>query len=164
MGKIKRSIGSPFNSPFELGIRMVYLLTGLFPKGADLQKLILLDYAAIYSGDFDGPNSLHAPIPFRSAELYGRREGVSSGLYLMATKKLVDVQLDENGITYFAGENSRALVDSIGSEYLLELSQRCEWAISKYGEIETIELTNIFHNLGCRWDAEIDDAMHRKSN
>lgn len=161
---MKLPIGSAFNSPFELGIRMVYLLTSLFPKGADLQKLILLDYAAIYSGDFEGPNSLHAPVPFRSAELYGRREGVRSGLYLMSIKKLVDVQLDENGMTYFAGENSRALVDSIGSEYLLDLSQRCEWVIAKYGEIETMELTNTFHDLGCRWDAEIDDVINRKSN
>ncbi|MFM0069291.1 ABC-three component system middle component 2 [Paraburkholderia aspalathi] len=38
-----------FNSPFELGFRMVYLLSALRPAGADLQKLILLDYAVVYS-------------------------------------------------------------------------------------------------------------------
>ena len=32
-----------FNSPFELGVRMVYLLNSLQPAGADLQKLVLLD-------------------------------------------------------------------------------------------------------------------------
>jgi hypothetical protein len=31
-----------FSSPFELGFRMVYLLSALRPGGADLQKLILL--------------------------------------------------------------------------------------------------------------------------
>lgn len=161
MDKMNLHTRLPFNSPFELGIRMVYLLTSLFPKGADLQKLILLDYATIYSGDFGGPTSLHTPVPFRSAELYGRREGVRSGLYLMSTKNLVDVRLNENGITYFAGENSRALVDSIGADYLLNLSQRCEWVISKFGDIDTIDLTNKFHELGRRWDAEIDDEFHR---
>ena len=40
-----------FNSPFELGVRMVYLLNSLQPIGADLQKLVLLDYAIVYSDD-----------------------------------------------------------------------------------------------------------------
>ena len=158
MGKVKLPGISPFNSSFELGIRMVYMLSSVFPKGADLQKLILMDYAAIYSGDFGGPDSLHTPVPFRSAELYSRRSAVQSGLYLMSTKRLVDVRLDEDGITYYAGDNSRALVDSVGSSYLLDLRERCEWVVSHYGSFETIELTNIFHDLGCRWEAEMDNA------
>ncbi|WP_457788111.1 ABC-three component system middle component 2 [Pseudomonas sp. PL-6] len=156
MGKINPAGLAPFNSPYELGIRMVYMLSSLFPNGADLQKLILLDYAAIYSEDFGGPNSLHTPVPFRNAELYGRRNLVQTGLYLMSTKGLVDVKLDEDGITYYAGENSRALVGSIGSSYSLNLALRCEWVVSRYGSIDTIELTNIFHELGRRWEAEID--------
>lgn len=43
MGQVKRRALPAFNSPFELGIRMVYLLQALAPKGADLQKLVLLD-------------------------------------------------------------------------------------------------------------------------
>ncbi|WP_368840580.1 ABC-three component system middle component 2 [Pseudomonas guariconensis] len=51
-----------FNSPFELGIRMVYLLQALMPHGADLQKLVLLDYAIVYSADLNGPSSLHTRV------------------------------------------------------------------------------------------------------
>lgn len=36
---MKRPALPVFNSPFELGIRMVYLLQALAPHGADLQKL-----------------------------------------------------------------------------------------------------------------------------
>ncbi|MFT7198249.1 MAG: hypothetical protein ACI83W_002626 [Marinoscillum sp.] len=161
MGKVKLKTPSPFNSPFELGIRMVYLLTNLFPRGADLQKLILLDYAAIYSGDFGGPNSLHTPVPYRNAELYGRRNTVRSGLKLMATKRLVDVHLGDDGITYFAGDNARALVDSLGAPYLFDLAERCNWVTSIYGDVETIELTDKFHELGSRWEAEMDSSVNR---
>jgi hypothetical protein len=161
MGKVKFKTPSPFNSPFELGIRMVYLLTNLFPRGADLQKLILLDYAAIYSGDFGGPNSLHTPVPYRNAELYGRRDTIQSGLKLMAAKRLVDVCLGEDGITYFAGDNSRALVDSLGAPYLFDLAERCNWVVSIYGDEETIELTDKFHELGSRWEAEMDFSVNR---
>ncbi len=157
-------VTSPFNSPFELGIRMVYLLSNLFPDGADLQKLLLLDYAAIYSGDFDGPESLHTPVPYRSAELYGRRNTVQEGLRLMSTKGLVDVRLSEDGITYFAGDNARTLVDSVGSTYSIELTERCDWVVSVYGAVEMMELTNMFHELGCRWEAEIDWADIRLNN
>lgn len=155
VGKIDTNSATPFNSPFELGIRMVYLLANLFPKGADLQKLILLDYAAIYSGDFGGPSSLHTPVPYRNAELYVRRELILTGLRLMASKKLIDIRLGENGIIYFAGENSRTLVDSIGEPYLFALSERCRWVASAMGGKDTILLTEFFLNSGCRWEAEM---------
>lgn len=51
MGSLKRQQPELFNTPFELGLRMVYLLFALRPTGADLQKLVLLDYAIIYSKD-----------------------------------------------------------------------------------------------------------------
>ncbi|HCC81239.1 MULTISPECIES: ABC-three component system middle component 2 [unclassified Methylophaga] len=161
MAKINLFETLPFNSPFELGIRMVYMLSSMFPRGADLQKLLLLDYAAIYSGDFSGPVSLHTPVPYRSAEIYTRRTIVLSGLRLMATKNLVDIQLDDDGITYFAGINARAIVDSVESPYFSELVMRCNWVTSKYGSVDMIELTKIFHDLGCRWEAEMNEESKR---
>lgn len=65
MGQIKKSKPiAAFNSPYELGVRMVYLLNSLHPAGADLQKLVLLDYAIVYSNDLGGPPSLHTPVPY----------------------------------------------------------------------------------------------------
>lgn len=89
MGQVRRQVVPVFNSPFELGIRMVYLLQALLPYGADLQKLVLLDYAVVYSADLNGPSSLHTPIPFRGSELMSRRELIEQGLYLMSTRGLV---------------------------------------------------------------------------
>ena len=63
-----------FNSPFELGVRMVYLLNSLQPAGADLQMLVLLDYAIVYSDDLGGPPSLHTPVPYRGSEYMSRRD------------------------------------------------------------------------------------------
>ncbi len=77
-----------FNSPFELGFRMVYLLSAMRPGGADLQKLILLDYAVVYSGDLGGPDSLHTPVPYRGSELLSRRTLIEQGLHLMSSRGL----------------------------------------------------------------------------
>lgn len=56
MGSVNRKQPELFDTPFELGLRMVYLLFALRPNGADLQKLVLLDYAIVYSHDVGGPD------------------------------------------------------------------------------------------------------------
>ena len=121
-----------FNSPFELGLRMVYLLCSLRPFGADLQKLVLLDYAIVYSGDLAGPSSLHTPVPYRGSELLSRRELIEQGLYIMSTRGLVDATMDDTGITYVAGPSALAMVGSLTSPYFLELEARCRWAASSF--------------------------------
>lgn len=163
MGKVKqrRRTVAVFNSPFELGLRMVYLLQALAPKGADLQKLVLLDYAIVYSGDLGGPLSLHTPIPFRGAELLSRRELIEQGLYLMSTRGLVDASWDSKGITYHAGELARGLTSALVAPYLLELEKRCFWVAKKYGDTDSMELTAQFAASGHLWGAELETASHQ---
>ncbi|MBH8579517.1 ABC-three component system middle component 2 [Bisbaumannia pacifica] len=156
MGEVNSNSSMAFNSPYELGVRMVYLLNSMFPHAASLQKLLLLDYAVIYSKDFGGPESLHTPVPYRNSELYVRYDSVKTGIYLMSTKKLIDINLGEQGVTYFAGENARVLIDSIDSDYLNSLSERCDWVTRKFGKFDTVELAEKFNDLGHRWSAEID--------
>lgn len=162
MVEIMKTTAMPFNSPFELGIRMVYLLSSLFPRKADLQKLVLLDYAVVYSGDFGGPDSLHTPVPFRGNELYSRRELIQQGLYLMSTKGLVNAVHDEAGISFSAGENSRTIVDSIQASYAVNLEHRCEWVAMQFGNVDSIELTDQFNEKGHRWGAEVDSSSIAK--
>jgi hypothetical protein len=154
MSKISRI--PVFNSPFELGLRMVYLLTGLMPNGADLQKLVLLDYAIVYSGDLNGPESLHTPVPYRGSELLSRRELIEQGLYLMSSRGLVDAKMDESGITYIAGPAALTMVGSLTSRYFLELETRCKWAAERFAAKDSSELTEEFAQQGHLWGAELE--------
>jgi hypothetical protein len=147
---------SIFNSPFELGIRMVFLLCALRPRMADLQKLVLLDYATVYSGDLGGPDSLHTPIPYRGNELLSRRSLIEQGLHLMSTRGLIDAKFDEQGVSYFAGKNALALVGSVSAPYFVELDERCRWAVSQFAELDSITLTQEFSDMGHRWGAELE--------
>ncbi|GLQ93426.1 ABC-three component system middle component 2 [Dyella acidisoli] len=157
MGTMKNS-KSPelFNTPFELGLRMVYLLTALRPGGADLQKLVLLDYAIVYSKDVGGPESLHTPVPFRNGELFSRRERIEQGLYLMSTRGLVEVVLDEGGMTYIAGPSSFTMIGSMTSKYWRDLEVRCQWASAQFGQASSAELLEEFASHGHLWGAEIE--------
>lgn len=155
MKKTSRPVET-FNSPFELGVRMVYLLNSLQPTGADLQKLVLLDYAVVYSDDLGGPPSLHTPVPYRGSEYLSRRDLIAQGLYLMSTRGLVDAAMDETGITYFAGNAARAMVGALTSPYLRELEKRCEWAATTFEELNSRQMTEMFAQQGHLWGAEFE--------
>lgn len=166
MGEI-RSKSKPiqvaaFNSPFELGVRMVYLLNSLQPAGADLQKLVLLDYAVVYSDDLGGPPSLHTPVPYRGSEYLSRRGLIEQGLYLMSTRGLVAVTMDTSGITYYAGAAARAMVGALTSPYLRELEGRCRWAAETFALLSSQEMTETFAQQGHLWGAEFEGAQHRR--
>lgn len=163
MGKVKRKPMPIFNSPFELGIRMVYLLQALAPHGADLQKLVLLDYAIVYSADLNGPSSLHTPIPYRGAELMSRRELIEQGLYLMSTRGLVTASWGSEGIDYFAGATARAMTGSLTSTYLLDLENRCDWVAEQFGSATSGELIAGFAESGHLWGAELESVSSESS-
>lgn len=159
---MKRKVNVPvFNSPFELGLRMVYLLSAMRPNAADLQKLVLLDYAAVYSSDLGGPESLHTPVPYRGSEMLSRRALIEEGLHLMSTRGLVDARLDEHGISYIAGRNALALVGSASSPYFMQLAERCRWAAERFAKVDSVSLTQEFSEMGHRWGAEIEGSEYR---
>ena len=156
MGSMSRKRPELFNTPFELGLRMVYLLFALRPGSADLQKLVLLDYAIVYSQDVGGPASLHTPVPYRNAELFSRRERIEQGLYIMSTRGLVDVTLDDRGVMYKAGASSFTMVGSLSSRYWRELQERCMWVAKQFGQASSTDLLNLFAENGHLWGAEFE--------
>jgi hypothetical protein len=160
MKKKPRSV-STFNSPFELGVRMVYLLNSMQPAGADLQKLVLLDYAVVYSSDLGGPPSLHTPVPYRGSEYLSRRELIAQGLHLMSTRGLVNVVTDDTGITYFAGDAARAMVGALTAPYLRKLERCCQWAAAAFAELNSRQMTERFALEGHLWGAEFESAGTR---
>jgi hypothetical protein len=161
---MKNKINFPvFNSPFELGLRMVYLLSAMRPLSADLQKLILLDYATVYSGDLGGPQSLHTPVPYRGDEMLSRRSLIEEGLHLMSTRGLVAAQVDDQGISYVAGPNALSLVGSAEAPYFVQLSERCRWATTRFSNVDSVTLTQEFSEMGHRWGAELEGTSYYKA-
>lgn len=147
-----------FNSPLELGVRMVFLLLALSPRKADLQHLIYLDYAVIYSADLGGPESLHAPVPLRGAEFLSRRELIEEGLYLMSSRGLIDITATEHGIQYSAGENAASLAGIIGGKYADLLFSRCEWVAKRFSSLDLREIEMEFGIRGAKWGAHFVGA------
>ncbi|WP_445611273.1 ABC-three component system middle component 2 [Hafnia alvei] len=149
-----------FNTPFELGVRMVYMLTALYPRKVDLQRLVYFDYAAIYSSDLGGPESLHTPVPMRGGEYICRRQIIEEGLYVMASHSLVEVEAGPTGISYRLGENGPTLVGIIGGDYARILYQRCQWVAEELGDKDDSTLEKMFGARGLLWGAEFVATKH----
>ena len=129
---------SPFNSPLETGIRTLAILTAVFPRSLDIQHLVYFDYLVLHSGDVEGPDSLHAPLPLRSGELTVRRGLIERGILLMMSRQLVERLVSSDGFQYIASEGASAFLSMISSQYILKLKERAEWVAETFGE-STIE-------------------------
>jgi hypothetical protein len=149
MSKAPRT--TAFNSPLETGIRSLAILAAAHPASYDLQRLVELDYLVVHSGDTDGPQSLHAPLPLRAGELLVRRGLIETGLMLMMSRGLVLRQSKSEGIYYSAGDSAAPFLASLTAGYTTRLIQRAEWAVKTFDRFSTDEIRAITNRFFERW-------------
>ncbi|HEY9698728.1 MAG TPA: ABC-three component system middle component 2 [Trichocoleus sp.] len=145
---------SPFNSPLEIGIRSLTILTAIYPRSLDLQFLVFFDYFTVHSGDVHGPDSLHAPLPLRSGELTIKRGLIERGLLLMISRGLVEHIVSSNGFEYQASDNASAFLSMLSSPYINRLKERAEWVTERFGNSSLQELKQIEQSFFRNWSTQ----------
>ncbi|MGN6092822.1 MAG: ABC-three component system middle component 2 [Luteibacter jiangsuensis] len=150
---------NPFNSPLETGVRSLTILVTAFPVAFDLQRLVEMDYLVVHSGDADGPESLHAPLPLRAGELLVRRGLIERGLILMMSRGLVKRRPSEDGFRFIAEETAAPFISSLAADYSYRLRQRAEWAVERFQDVSTEEIRRITHRLFERWSSEFQSVQ-----
>ena len=115
-----------YNSPVEIGARIVLLLAGL-ARQLDLDELIFLDYVSIYSSDFQGEASLHPVMLNRLAELVRRQEIFPGAIKLFTAKGLMTSQVDEQGVRYSITSAGSAFAAKLSTEYHADFRRRVSW-------------------------------------
>ena len=118
MGEKRQPKVTVFNSALETGVRSLVILAASFPVALDLQRLVDFDYLVVHSGDVNGPESLHPPLPMREGELLVRRNIIESGLSLMMSRGLVTRVAGTEGIVYQASDYAKPFLDSMGTPYM----------------------------------------------
>lgn len=144
-----------FNGPVEMGMRAAMVLADAYPGRLDLNRLVILDYLVVHSGDLlDGPESLHPATPLRAGEVTVRRELLENGLHFLAMKGLVRRHLDEAGITYSAETTVSSFLDALTSEYAEALRSRSHWAVERLSGLTDVEASKLFEASIGRWKSE----------
>jgi len=148
-------VGRPFNTPFEAGVRALFILAAISPSRVDLQRLVFYDYLLVHSGDpGGGPQSVHAPVPHRSGEWMVKRELIAAGLDLMFTKELIEKTFAANGIQYAASDLTVPFIGFLHSEYAKTIQISASWLAERFGGVSDSELSAyMVSNLG-HWGAE----------
>ncbi|WP_411862212.1 ABC-three component system middle component 2 [Xanthomonas arboricola] len=150
----KVPLTNPFNSSLETGVRSLTILVAAFPASFDLLRLVEMDYLVVHSGDADGPESLHAPLPLRAGELLVRRAVIEKGLSLMLSRGLVRRIPSEDGFRFVAEEAAAPFISALVADYSCRLKQRAEWAVRRFQGVSTEEIRRITHRLFERWSSE----------
>lgn len=149
----------PFNSALETGVRSLFVLEAAFPDSFDLQRLIEFDYLVVHSGDADGPDSLHVPLPLRAGELLVRRELINRGLLLMMSRGLVERLTNEAGIQYKATDRAAPYLVSLSTPYARRLHLLARWAVEKFGHESTEVIRILTQQFFERWSSQFQSLL-----
>lgn len=138
-----------FNSNIELATRVALILSSLEGKRFDVDELVLLDYALLYSCEFDGPESLHPPVPNHLAEIAQRRELLPNSLLFFLKKGLIDVHYDENGKSFSANENTNSFVSCLSTGYFIKIWERLSWLSEQSETIKCTPIAELRNGVTC---------------
>lgn len=117
-----------------------------------------MDYLVVHSGDAEGPDSLHAPLPLRAGELLVRRGLIEKGLVLMMSRGLVQRIPEQDGFKYIAGETAAPFIATLSTDYFLRLIERATWAVNRFDGVPTVEVSRFTHQLFEKWSTEFQSV------
>ena len=115
-----------YNSPIEIGTRAALILTALDCK-VSLDDLVLLDYALLYSQEFDGPENLHPAMPNHVAEVTQRRESLPQAIKFFVKRGVIDLLIEKSGHYFHSNENTIDFVSCLKSNYYKKVWERLNW-------------------------------------
>lgn len=147
---------APLNSPVEVGVRVLMVLTEAYPEKLDVNRLVLLDHGVLHSADLGGPESLHPALPVRAGELSVKRDAVEAGLQLMIRAGLVQMSLTPDGVQFHAGEGAHHFVEILGSTYATTLHERVAWVVRNFDDLSENSLRRQMRGIFASWSEEFE--------
>jgi hypothetical protein len=147
-----------FNGPLEAGVRAVAVLGSAFPRAYDIQRLTAFDYLLVRTHQLGGPDDLHPSTPIQTPATEVRRRVVQDAVHLMMTRDLVVRVIDEQGISYRAGEAASMFLDSLSTPYLAALKDRAEWLVYYLADYTDKELDALMRKFFNTWVVEFQNV------
>lgn len=158
MDNVSQSAGAevePFNSPVEVGLRALAVLTASYPVAHSLQRLTVLDYLVVHSDDVpDGPPGLHPRTPYRAGELLLRRGVLEQGLLLYQSRGLLERRFEPDGVFYVATDAAAAFLDAFIGAYFEALRDRAAWVTGHFASVSDRALFELVDGWIGEWGAE----------
>lgn len=143
-----------FNTPLEIGFRVLVILCQFSRRSLDLEQLMYLDYLCLNTADVSGPPSIDAPIPNRGVQVFARKELIQQGLTILLSKELIDFINNDNGFSYSINTAGEEFMKLFTTKYFLDLSDRSEWVSQNFGNLSVSDLRIFMSNNIANWGGE----------
>lgn len=153
-------MSSPFNSPLEVGMRVLMILVESFPMRLDINRLVLLDHGLLHSADLGGPESLHPAIPVRVGELGMKRQRIEDGLHVVIRAGLAEMSTEDSGIEFSANESSESFLKLLESDYAHTLHARAHWVVEELSTVNDALLRERMREISSHWSEEFEALQH----
>lgn len=137
-----------FNSPIELGTRVCLMLVALNSKHS-LDHLVFLDYALLYSNEFEGPDNLHPALPNHLAEIAHRREMLPKAIDFLLKRGLINLSVEPSGHYYESNDRTIEFVSCLQSFYYKKAWVRLNWINENKQRIISTKITEIAKSVTC---------------
>ena len=136
-----------FNSPMELGTRTALILSALDGEKIDIESMVMLDYALLYSEEFGGPENLHPSVPNHIAETAQRLELMPNALRFLIKRGLVNIDIESNGYFYSSNADTIHFISCLKSNYYKKAWIRLAWIKENYSNISQNALMYLSEKL-----------------
>lgn len=144
-----------FNTPLEVGLRMLYVLNTFKSIEIDMNTLVIFDYLLLNSNDFpQGPKSIHPSIPHRSTQMIIKPPILREGLNLMISKDLIDISFTDEGIKYKANELTGKIIELLDNTYSKQLLEISFWIKKQFENYDFKKLDLFVKNNIPNWGSE----------
>jgi hypothetical protein len=147
-----------FNGALEAGVRAIAVLGAAFPAAYDIQRLTAYDYLLVNTAQLGGPEDLHPASIINAPVSQVRRNVVQNALRLMMTRGLVELAVEETGMRYRAGETAALFLETLETDYALELKARAEWLVSHLANYTDAEFEALMKRFFNAWVVEFQAA------
>lgn len=121
-----------FNTPFEMGLRIVLLLSVSPKETFSVDRIVGLDFITSYAADFDLPyGNLHGDNHMKYGEIVSRRLLVQEAVKDLVTRGLLNVTVDR-GYLFCISDSGKKYSRSLKSEYAKTYKEIAKVVIKKY--------------------------------
>ena len=136
-----------FNSPFEMGLRIIVLLAVAPKKRFSIDRIIGIDFISCYASDFGLPfPNLHGDNGYRYGEIVGRRLLVQESVKSLVTQGFIEVIVD-GGYFFSISEKGEKFAKKLGTRYAKDYRAIAQAAMVKYKDNLDSGIIATIHSL-----------------
>lgn len=122
-----------FNTPFEIGLRILVLLNTLSDISFTLDRIYLYDFITSYAKTFNiDTKNLHGDNWLNFSQLANRRELCVAGLKLMGLNGFISMKNQKSGFKYKISKKGSKYIKTLDIEYTKDYINICKEVHSKY--------------------------------